>query len=176
MPSAALVSDYIDAYATMVGVAQGQGKGFVPFADGLDAISRHAAGLGYDGVLLFLDELILWFASRMADPAFVNGKARRWRSWWRRRRAAAGAHRQLHRPTARPAGLHRPGVPGAERLNFGDILQWWEGRFDTIELSDTNLRAIVEKRLLRPKAATRQRARRGVRADLLGEARRWTRS
>ncbi len=39
---------------------------------GLEAISRHAKGLGYDAVVLFLDELVLWLASRMSDVAFVS--------------------------------------------------------------------------------------------------------
>ncbi|TVR58351.1 MAG: phage resistance protein [Gemmatimonadales bacterium] len=148
---ATLVSDYIDAFARRtVGQAEGTGRGFVPFDQGLDAISRHARGLGYHGVLLFLDELILWFASRMGDPQFVN-------------REGPKVAKLVEAPSAqRPAPIISfiarqrdlrdfigSGVPGAQALNFGDILQWWEGRFDTIELSDTNLRAIVEQRLLR---------------------------
>ena len=30
--------------------------------------------LGYDGVILFLDELILWLASRAADVSFVTSE------------------------------------------------------------------------------------------------------
>lgn len=149
----ALVSDYIDAFASSAKeIAGASGRGFVPFADGLDAISRHAKSLGYDGVVLFLDELILWFASRMADPSFVNREGQK-------------VAKLVEAPSGeRPAPIVSfiarqrdlrdflgQGVPGAERLNFGEILQWWEGRFDVIELSDTNLRAIVEQRLLKPK-------------------------
>lgn len=151
----ALVSDYIDAYASSTREITGaSGRGFVPFAAGLDAISRHAKSLGYDGVVLFLDELILWFASRMADPNFVNREGQKVAKLVE---AASGA-----RPApiisfiARQRDLRDflgQGIPGAERLNFGEILQWWEGRFDLIELADTNLRAIVEKRLLKPKNA-----------------------
>jgi hypothetical protein len=131
----------------------------VPFADGLDAISRHANSLGYDGVVLFLDELILWFASRMADPDFVNKEGQKVAKLVE---APAG-----NRPApivsfiARQRDLREfigQGVPGAEQQNFGDILQWWEGRFDVIELLDTNLRAIVEQRLLEPKSGEAQRA------------------
>ncbi len=151
----ALVSDYIDAYASSAKeMAGASGRGFVPFADGLDAISRHAKSLGYDGVVLFLDELILWFASRMADPSFVNKEGQKVAKLVE---AASGA-----RPAPIVSFIARQrdlrdflgqGVPGAERLNFGEILQWWEGRFDLIELADTNLRAIVEKRLLKRKSA-----------------------
>ena len=39
---------------------------------GLSVLSQHAHDLGYDGLVLFLDELILWLASRAADLAFVH--------------------------------------------------------------------------------------------------------
>ena len=149
----ALVSDYIDAYASSAKeIAGASGRMFVPFADGLDAISRHAKSLGYDGVVLFLDELILWFASRMADPSFVNREGQKVAKLVEAPAAARPA--PIVSFIARQRDLRDflgQGIPGAERLNFGEILQWWEGRFDLIELSDTNLRAIVEKRLLRPK-------------------------
>lgn len=151
----ALVSDYIDSYSSSTRkTTLASGQGFVPFADGLDAISRHANSLGYDGVVLFLDELILWFASRMADPDFVNREGQKVAKLVE---APAG-----NRPApivsfiARQRDLREfigEGVPGAEQQNFGDILQWWEGRFDVIELADTNLRAIVEQRLLQPKSS-----------------------
>ena len=35
-------------------------------------LSKHAQALGYDAVILFLDELVLWLASHAADIAFVN--------------------------------------------------------------------------------------------------------
>ena len=43
-------------------------------------------------------------------------------------------------------------MPGAERLNFGDALKHWEGRFHTITLEDRNLPAIAEKRVLKCKS------------------------
>jgi succinyl-CoA synthetase beta subunit len=42
--------------------------------DGLSIMSRHAKALGYDAVILFLDELILWLASRAADASFVSSE------------------------------------------------------------------------------------------------------
>ena len=35
-------------------------------------MSQHAKSLGYDAVILFLDELILWLASHAADLGFVS--------------------------------------------------------------------------------------------------------
>jgi hypothetical protein len=35
----------------------------VSLDEGLAVMSRHAQSLGYDGIILFLDELILWLAT-----------------------------------------------------------------------------------------------------------------
>ena len=40
---------------------------FVDIDAGLAIISRHAKQLGYDALILFLDELILWLASHAAN-------------------------------------------------------------------------------------------------------------
>lgn len=40
-------------------------------------MSKHAKRLGYDGVVLLLDVLILWPASHSADIAFVQLKGRK---------------------------------------------------------------------------------------------------
>ena len=45
---------------------------FVDLDTGLSIISKHAKSLGYDGLILFLDELILWLASHAADVEFVT--------------------------------------------------------------------------------------------------------
>ena len=46
-------------YRSLPGQAYATAEGFVPLDAGLDAISRHAKRLGYDEVVLFLDELVL---------------------------------------------------------------------------------------------------------------------
>jgi hypothetical protein len=155
----ALVSDLIDSFFSHTRVTAGaSGQGYVQFDKGLAAISQHAKSLGYDAVILFLDELILWFASRMADPTFVNREGQKVAKLVEA--AAADRPAPIVSFVARQRDLRDfigQGVPGAERLGFGDILQWWEGRFDVIELSDTNLRAIVEKRLLAPNSEAARR-------------------
>ena len=35
-------------------------------------MTEHAKGLGYDGVVLFLDELVLWLANHLRDTAFIQ--------------------------------------------------------------------------------------------------------
>jgi hypothetical protein len=150
---AALVSDFIDAYARhTTSLAEGTGGGYVPFDQGLDAVSRHAKELGYDALLLFLDELVLWFASRMADPGFVSREGPKVAKLVEA--AASARPAPIVSFIARQRDLREfvgAGVTGAGQQNFGDLLEFWESRFDTIELSDTNLRAIVQQRLLRPK-------------------------
>ncbi|PRC57982.1 hypothetical protein C6A85_30805, partial [Mycobacterium sp. ITM-2017-0098] len=35
-------------------------------------MTEHAKGLGYEGVVLFLDELVLWLANHLRDTAFIQ--------------------------------------------------------------------------------------------------------
>ena len=51
---------------------EGQEEAFVSLDTGLSVISRHAHNLGYDALILFLDELILWLASRATDLSFIH--------------------------------------------------------------------------------------------------------
>src|SRR5262249_17507915 len=68
-----LIGNLIDAYFQAARtVAAGDTAAFVPLDEGLSVMSKHAQALGYDTVILFLDELILWLASQAADLAFVN--------------------------------------------------------------------------------------------------------
>ncbi len=65
----------VDALVRSLFPAARQTAGFVSLDDGLVVLSNHAKSLGYDAVILFLDELILWLASRSGDTAFVNREA-----------------------------------------------------------------------------------------------------
>ena len=68
-----LIGDLIDAFFTAARtVDAADGERFVPLDEGLSVMSRHAQALGYDALILFLDELVLWLASHAAEPAFVN--------------------------------------------------------------------------------------------------------
>src|SRR5690606_30140865 len=121
---------------------------------GLSVLSHHAKGLGYSAVVLFLDELILWLASRAADQAFVSRETQKL--------VKLVEAQQMSRPVplvsfiARQRDLRElvsEHLPGADQLSFGHRLDHMEGRFETITLEDRNLPAIVEKRLLRPVSA-----------------------
>ncbi|MEB3288487.1 MAG: hypothetical protein VKI82_01150 [Leptolyngbya sp.] len=131
---------------------QGQEEAFVSLDMGLSVISRHAHSLGYDALILFLDELILWLASRATDINFIHREGQK---------LSKLVEAQLaDRPipiisfVARQRDLSEligDGIPGAERLNFSDALKHWEGRFHRITLEDRNLPAIAEKRVLKCK-------------------------
>lgn len=148
-----LVSALLKTVATShAEVISNRGGKFVRFDKGLSIISQHAAGLGYDGLILFLDELILWLAQHAADLGFVNHEAAKLTNLVE----AQSVERPIpivsfvarQRDLRQLVGEH---VPGAERLSFGDSLDYQQGRFDTITLEDRNLPAIAERRVLRCK-------------------------
>lgn len=144
-----LVDTVLSAYRD---VARNEAGGFVNLSEGLGAISRHARDLGYDGIVLFLDELILWLATQIQDTTFVQEEGRKIAAL----REAPRAERPVpiasfvarQRDLRQLVGEH---VPGAEHLAFEDTLSWWEGRFDTITLEDRNLHQIAERRVLKPR-------------------------
>jgi len=142
----ALVRAYFSSYDTQAT----RGEAFVSLDKGLSVVSKHAQSLGYDGLVLFLDELVLWLASHAADLRFVHQEGQKL--------AKLVEAQTPDRPVpivsfvARQRDLSEligDSVPGADRLNFSDALKHWEGRFHTITLEDRNLPAIAEKRVLR---------------------------
>ena len=150
-----LIGKFFGSYDTQAGA---HGEAFLSLDKGLSVLSKHAASLGYDGLILFLDELVLWLASHAADLKFIHQEGQKL--------AKLVEAQTPDRPipiisfVARQRDLSEligDSVPGADRLNFGDALKHWEGRFDKITLEDRNLPAIAEKRVLRVKSeAARQ--------------------
>lgn len=144
-----LVDTVLGAYRHVAGTDAGA---FVPLSEGLNIASQHARDLGYQGIVLFLDELILWLATQIANTQFVQEEGRKVATL----REAPRAERPVpvasfvarQRDLRQLVGEH---VPGAEHLAFEDTLSWWEGRFDTLTLEDRNLPAIAERRVLRPR-------------------------
>lgn len=122
----------------------------VDIDDGLSLISKHAKALGYDAVILFLDEVMLWLASRTADEAAKEGP--------KLAKLVEGAKSDRPAPLvsflARQRALKEllgQGRLGAEQAKVEEVLEWWNQRFRTITLEDRNLPEIVQKRLLRRK-------------------------
>lgn len=148
-----LVGELISCYFTSYGsVARGgEGEAFVSLDDGLAILSRHASELGYDGVILFLDELILWLASRAADVAFVSSEGAKLSKLVE----AANADRPvpLISFVARQRDLRElvgDNMAGAMQMQFADVLKYWEARFHKITLEDRNLPVIAQARVLKP--------------------------
>lgn len=152
----AVVTHYLPGYQ---GVMGGRSEGYVSLDDGLPILCQHAKDLGYDVLVFFLDEVILWLATMVADLGFVQREG----SKLAKLVESQGAARAIplvsllarQRDLRELVGQH---VPGAEKLGVFDIFKWWEGRFDAIKLEDRNLPMIVAKRLLRPRdEASKQR-------------------
>lgn len=150
-----LVGDLIKAFFSSYDTQAGSNaEAFVPLDKGLSIISKHAQSLGYDALILFLDELILWLAGRAADLNFIHQEGQKL--------AKLVEAQTPDRPTPLISFIARqrdlsdligPSVPGAQLLNFKDSLGHWEGRFHKITLEDRNLPAIAEKRVLKPKSS-----------------------
>lgn len=149
---ARLVSDLVThVFTEFAHVSSGRAEAFLPLDQGLSVISHHAKALGYDGIILFLDELILWLASRAADIKFVHQEGQKL--------AKLVEAQEANRPVplvsfvARQRDLREligENVTGVEELNFDDAFRHWGGRFHTITLEDVNLPDIVAGRVLRP--------------------------
>jgi hypothetical protein len=131
--------------------AKANRDGYVDIESGLAALSRHAHDLGYAGLILFLDELILWLMSRMADPAFVAEESSKISKLVEASEAARPV--PIISLIARQRDLRDligSDVPGAERLGFIDQLSFQAGRFGDIKLNDSNLPMVAHHRLLLP--------------------------
>ena len=147
-----LVSDLVGTFFKSYSVqAEGQREAYLSLDKGLCVLSQHARDLGFDALLLFLDELILWLATRSADLDVVQREASKLTTLVE----AQTPDRPIPLVSfvARQRDLRKligANVAGVQRLNFDDLLGYQEGRFNTVILEDRNLPAIAEKRVLKP--------------------------
>ncbi|WP_156664862.1 DUF6079 family protein [Mycobacterium sp. 852002-51057_SCH5723018] len=124
---------------------------WLDMTDGLQAMTEHAKRLGYDGVVLFLDELVLWLANHLRDTAFIQTETSKVAKLVETGIGALPI--PLVSFVARQRNLKDflgGGAVGAEQVALDDSFQWWEGRFEKITLAAANLPQIVHKRLLEP--------------------------
>ncbi|MFE2440504.1 phage resistance protein [Streptomyces sp. NPDC059426] len=128
--------------------------GFVSLDAGLSVIAEHAKSLGYDGLILFLDELILWLATLIHDEKFVAREAGKITN------LVEGGDARRAIPVvsfiARQRDLRElvgEEVSGAAESAIQDTLNLASGRFDKITLEDRNLPQVAHARLLQPKDA-----------------------
>lgn len=155
-----LVGDLIGAYfSAYADVASARGEAFVDLDNGLAIMSHHAQGLGYDAVVLFLDELILWLATRAGDVDFVAAEGAKLSKLVEAQRSdrpipiISFVARQ--RDLRELIGEHQT---GAMQVRFIDALKYFEARFDRINLEDRNLPVIAQKRLLKPRSEAAKQA------------------
>ena len=128
---------------------------FVDLDSGLAAISEHAAGLGYDAVVLFLDEVVLWLAFAVRDQSWF---ARESQKLSKLVEGGLGARKvPLVSFVARQLDLRRwfadAGASGAQQEALDQAFRHQEGRFAQIGLGDDNLAYVAHRRLLRPRDA-----------------------
>jgi hypothetical protein len=126
---------------------------YVDLDTGLKAISTHAAALGYDAVVLFIDELVLWLAFGVQDREFFRREAQKLTKLVE---SSAGARAvPLISLVARQMDLRRwfadSGASGAEQEALDRAFRHQQGRFSTIELGDDNLPRVAHRRLLWPR-------------------------
>lgn len=149
---ARLVGDLIGQFFSAYRKLAGSGESYVSLDDGLSIMTRHAQALGYDAVILFLDELVLWLASHAADVGFVSREGTKLVKLVE----ATNADRPIPLISfvARQRDLRDlvgENLAGSVQAQFSDVLRHWEARFHRITLEDRNLPAIAERRVLRPK-------------------------
>ena len=145
-----LVSDLV---ATLLPAFAESGQ-YVSLDEGLAVMAEHAKALGYDVVVLFLDELILWLASRLQNLEFVSTEGAKLATLVE----SADSKRALpivsfvarQRDLADFLGAE---VAGAEKMALQQAFSLARGRLEEVTLEDRNLPMIAEKRLLRPKDA-----------------------
>jgi hypothetical protein len=144
-----LTSTLLGSYRDMVVDA---GAAFVEFDRGLARISKHVKEeLGHNGVIFFLDELILWLSRSSADTGFVENELQKV--------VKLVEAQHAHRPApifsfiARQKNLSEMLGSAVDQEALNDINlseDYLEDRFDEIQLESRNLPHIANKRLLEP--------------------------
>jgi hypothetical protein len=142
----ALIKSWLTSYP--------QSGRYVDIDTGLAVVSRHAKELGYDGIVLYLDELILWLSHRASQQEWLHNEVQKMVKLVESQDASRAipivSFIARQRNLAEMVGrLHT----GMEHQLLHDSLQHWEGRFDKINLEDRDLPAIVERRVLKTRNA-----------------------
>lgn len=151
-PRAKLFSDLVRTFFTSWTAQQGR---FVDLDTGLGVISRHAKSIGFDAIVLYLDELVLWLAGNSSDLPFVGREVQK----MVKLKEAQDADRAIPIVSfiARQRDLSQflgEQAQGAVRTELSRNLSHHDGRFETVTLADSNLPAIVAHRVVRPKDAS----------------------
>src|SRR6202453_3883303 len=135
-------------------------ESYITLDEGLSVISEHAKDvLGYDAIVLLLDELVLWLAGYLGDQGKGSNEAQNVSKLVESAEYERPAPIVSFVPRQRDLrDLVSRDAVGAVATSLFDTLKYWDGRFDSIRLDDTNLPMIVHERLLKPKDDTARRA------------------
>jgi hypothetical protein len=125
---------------------------WLEISEGLKVMTQHTRDLGYDGLVLFLDELVLWLGQHLGDAQFIATETSKVA------KLVETEMTSLPVPIVSFVARQRDlkdflggGTVGAEQVAIGQSFQWWEDRFDPIFLNSADLPKIVQQRLLQPK-------------------------
>ncbi|MEQ4519558.1 hypothetical protein ABLI39_09370 [Pseudarthrobacter sp. B907] len=147
-----------DLIATLFKSYENTGR-WLDISSGLRAMTEHAHGLGYDGVVLFLDELVLWLAQHLGNNDFIQSETSKVAKLVET--GAGSLTIPLISFVARQRDLKDflgSTAIGAEREAIGQSFSWWEDRFEAITLKAADLPRIVNQRLLQPMSDEGSRA------------------
>ncbi|MFI1947073.1 hypothetical protein ACH46F_24910 [Streptomyces virginiae] len=146
----ALISGPMKSYSSG---AAGDADAYVSLDDGLSEISKHARTLGYDGIVLFLDELILWLQARMRERTWVNEEIQKLvkliESDNPDRPVPIVSFISRQRDLSQLVGKD---ILGSDVKNMEQALEYLKERFTVINLEDRNLPEIIKERVLKPRA------------------------
>lgn len=120
--------------------------------DGLAVIADHARSLGYTGVVLMLDELVLWLTFLINDRQRFSAEVQKITKLVEtsRGRLAIPVASFIARQHDLSAWVASGSDSGATRQAIEQAFAHQEGRFGSIKLGDENLPYIANKRLLQP--------------------------
>jgi len=145
--------DKVPTFRPMAEAFANSGTQFVPFDEGLRRIAAHAQALGYEQIVMCLDELILWLAQHATEQEFLNREIEKLvqlvdaNAGDRAIPIVSFVARQ--RDLSELISTTLPSFTGSQ---IYAKLQHHEARFgNPIELRDSDLATIAEQRLLAPK-------------------------
>lgn len=117
-------------------------------------MSRHAQQHGYSGLILFLNELILWLQAHMSNQEMVNNEVGKLvkliESGEADRPVPIISFISRRRNLSQLVGED---VVGADVKNLEAQVEYLAARFKVVQLEDTNLPEIIKRRILRPRDA-----------------------
>jgi len=144
----ALIAAYFTSYS--------RNTDWLPLEDGLAVIADHAKSLGYQGIVLLLDELILWLTFLISERARYDAEVQKITKLVEtsRGRLAVPITSFIARQHNLADVIARGGDSGADVRAAEEALTHQSGRLSVITLGDENLPFIAKKRLLqtRPEA------------------------